>query len=240
MYVHIHRYGHVKKDFFISDSYMVRCKYFLHRPCKKSSFYVKQSDWLKSVVFWGVIIWARPPKKRDQEGRQPLPSSMSTVDNAFHPPLPMSPSSPITAATHRCPCCWAAFLDRQVAGASATLLGYWWHSVGVGVSLGRQQLCVGLASAAGAERWRVDGAMTISGCWPWRAAVGGGGKMQQWKLGGRWEGGTWQWGEAWWLCEGGGRWRHPADHRASADHWGHDDGHCCLAWRSLRQWQRQQ
>ena len=39
-------------------------------------------------------------------------------------------------------------------------------------------------------RWRVGGAMTMSGCWRRRAAVGGGGRTRQSTLGGRWEGGA--------------------------------------------------
>jgi hypothetical protein len=48
----------------------------------------------------------------------------------------------------------------------------------------------GELEGAVAGRWRVGVAMTMSGCWRWRATVKGGGRTQQSTLGERWEGGA--------------------------------------------------
>ena len=73
-------------------------------------------------------------------------------------------------------CHQAAFLGSYVVGASAR----WWRRIDIWALLGRRQLHLGVASAAGAGRWRVGGAfgmrMATSGRWRWRPAVGGGGR----------------------------------------------------------------
>ena len=89
-------------------------------------------------------------------------------------------------------------------------------------------------------RWRVGGAMTMSGCWRRHAAVGGGGRTRQSTLGGRWEevggGRVTKGGFEVVAVRGGSRCRRSAVHCASADHCYCDAGRCRLAarWRLRR------
>ena len=55
-------------------------------------------------------------------------------------------------------CHQAAFLGSYVVGTSAPIMRRWWRRIGIWALLGRQQLHLGVASAAGAGWWWVGGA----------------------------------------------------------------------------------